>query len=120
MCSPSEDAYDMTGVALDRSERSVECGPADGVKDDVEPLSGGASGDIFFYRDCFVVDGSSIKVFHDTFLVRGNSGENFCAEGVRKLNRNLTDATGSRMDQHFVASANLSPVQKSFPRRYRA
>ena len=67
-----------------------------------------------------LVDDRSTETFHNILLVRRNGGENFCSEGTRHLNRNMPDTTGSGMDQYFVVSANLSAVDESLPRCYRA
>src|SRR5262249_27267536 len=112
---PAEAAQDMAGVPLHRLKRGIQCCATNGVIDDIEPFASGVSGNIFFDRYRAIVDRSSAEVFDDALLVGRTSGESFCPEGARKLNRDMADAASSCMDEYFLIHVHLCTVDETLP-----
>src|SRR5215510_13804322 len=113
--TPSEGTQNMTSVSLNRSKRSIQACPPNRVIDDVEPFPFSMSRYVFLYRGGAIIDRNGSEILHDLLFLRRHRGEYFCPERAGKLNRNMTDAAGPRLNQHGLTGVNLGAIHQPFP-----
>src|SRR5580658_1410798 len=68
--APPKAAQNMPGVPLHRLEGGIQRCATHGIVHDVESLTVGVCGYVFFDGDRAIVDGGSAEAFHDAALVR--------------------------------------------------
>src|SRR5208282_552843 len=115
--APSKAAHDVTGIALDGNEGSVNRCASYRVIDDVEALTFGMNGDILLRGKGTVVDGGCAQLFDDMLLAGRNSGEDLRTKSLCKLHSDVPDSAGACVDQHLLALMHFGTIDDAFPSR---
>src|ERR1700722_15540663 len=113
--SPSETAYDVSGVATYRTEGCIQSCAPDRIVDDIESGLSGEGGDVFVDRDRLVVDRHGSKTLNDISLSRRDCGKNLCAECPSNLDCGMANSARSTMNQDLLIGTHVGSVDQTFP-----
>src|SRR5215467_9469374 len=107
MCAPSKATDHMAGIGFDGFEGCVNGSSAHSVINDIEALTFSVKRDVLRRRKITIINADGAEPPNNVLLFGRHSSVDIGAKVLRELNCDMSDPSGSRMDEHSLPLAHM-------------